>query len=237
MENRIQLAERISSLGHLAAGVAHEIRNPLNAISLGLQRLQREYSPQEESKKEEYLSFTSLIYKEIRRVNDIIEQFLNLSRPFQLNLKETLLGPLLEHLIHLFKEEAISRQITLRLEYTDLPPLLIDEEKLTQALINIMKNGMEAMGNGGTLTISTRSFRDRVEMVFSDTGCGIAPDQMKRIFDYYYTTKEKGMGLGLPIAHRIIEAHGGELNVESELGIGTRVTIILPKSKKEESKS
>ncbi len=237
MENRIQLAEKISSLGHLAAGVAHEIRNPLNAISLGLQRLQREYAPQEESKKEGYLSFTSLIYKEIRRVNDIIEQFLNLSRPFQLHLKETLLGPLLDHLINLFKEEAISRQITLRLEHTDLPPLLIDGEKLTQALINIMKNGMEAMGNGGTLTISTRSFRDRVEIVFSDTGCGIAPDQMKRIFDYYYTTKEKGMGLGLPIAHRIIEAHGGELKVESELGIGTRVTITLPKSKKEELKS
>lgn len=237
MENRIQLAERISSLGHLAAGVAHEIRNPLNAISLGIQRLQREFSPQEESKKEEYLSFTSLISKEIRRVNEIIEQFLNLSRPFQLNRKEIGLNSLLENLVNLFKEEASSHQVHLQLEATELPSLPIDEEKLTQALINIMKNGIEAMENGGTLKITARSFRDRVEIVFADSGSGIAPDQMERIFDYYYTTKEKGVGLGLPMAHRIIEAHGGQLKVESQLGVGTRVTILLPTIKKEESKT
>ena len=122
MEDRVQLAERLSSLGHLAAGVAHEIRNPLNAMGMGLQRLKREFLPQDESKKEEYLSFTELILKEIRRVNEIIEQFLTLSRPFQLNLKESSLQELLKNLITLFQEEASSQKITLQLEIgSDLP--------------------------------------------------------------------------------------------------------------------
>ncbi|MGQ9637835.1 MAG: two-component system sensor histidine kinase NtrB [Thermodesulfobacteriota bacterium] len=228
MEDRIQFAEKLSSLGHVAAGVAHEIRNPMNAIGMGLQRLRREFSPGEESKREEFLSYTTLIYREIQRINEIIEQFLNLSRPFKLNLKKVSLRSLLEHLIQLFKDEAASRRIDLKLELTDLPYVSLDEEKLTQAFINIIKNGMEAMENGGTFRILTRVIKNYVEIVFIDTGSGIAPDQIDRIFNYYYTTKEKGVGLGLPISHRIIEAHGGQLKLESQLGVGTRVTIILP---------
>jgi signal transduction histidine kinase len=229
MEGRIQLAERISSLGHLAAGVAHEIRNPLNAIGMGLQRLKREFLPPDETKREEYISFTELILKEIRRVNDIIEQFLTLSRPFQLNLKEASLQDLLNHLVTLFQEEASSLGIRLQSDIpSDLPRLAIDPEKLTQALINIMKNGMQAMGQGGILHVETKSLKDRVEVTISDSGSGIPPEQMEKIFNYYYTTKEKGVGLGLPIAHRIIEAHEGQLKIESRVGVGTKVTVMLP---------
>ena len=229
MENRVQLAERLSSLGHLAAGVAHEIRNPLNAMGMGLQRLKREFPPQEESKKEEYLSFTDVILKEIRRVNEIIEQFLTLSRPFELNLSVSLLEDLLNNLVTLFREEASSQGITIQAQLdSGLPSIKLDSEKLTQAFINIMKNGIQAMEKGGVLRIETKPSRDHVEVVISDTGSGIPPDQMEKIFNYYYTTREKGIGLGLPMAHRIIEAHGGQLKLESKVGTGTKVTITLP---------
>jgi signal transduction histidine kinase len=229
MEDRIQLAERLSSLGHLAAGVAHEIRNPLNAMGMGLQRLKREFLPPDESKREEYISFMELILKEIRRVNEIIEQFLTLSRPFQLNLRKSSLQDLLNDLVTLFREEASSLGIALWAEIpSDLPLIKVDPERLTQAFINIMKNGMQAMEKGGTLRIETKSLKEGVEVAISDSGSGILPEQMEKIFNYYYTTKDKGIGLGLPLAHRIIEAHGGHLKIESRVGSGTKVTVILP---------
>jgi signal transduction histidine kinase len=229
MEDRIRIAERLSSLGHLAAGVAHEIRNPLNAIGMGLQRLRREFVPQEESKRQEYFAFADVMSKEIRRVNDIVEQFLTLSRPSQLHLATSSLQELLKHLVLLLQEEASSRGIRLQLEMTpELPSIKMDAEKLMQALLNLVKNGLQAIENGGTVRIEARVLKNRIQVSISDTGAGIPSDQMEKIFNYYYTTKEKGVGLGLPIAHRIIEAHGGQLTVESQVGFGTKVTIALP---------
>jgi signal transduction histidine kinase len=132
-------------------------------------------------------------------------------------------------LVTLFQEEASSLGITLQAEIpSELPLIKMDPERLTQAFINIMKNGMQAMGQGGILRIETKPLREGVEVIISDSGPGIPPEQMEKIFNYYYTTKEKGVGLGLPIAHRIIEAHGGQLKIESQVGSGTKVIVTLP---------
>jgi signal transduction histidine kinase len=137
----------------------------------------------------------------------------------------------MKNLVALFQEEATSLGIILQVKMpADLPLIKMDPERLTQAFINIMKNGMEAMDQGGTLDIKTKSLREGVEVIISDSGSGIPPEQMEKIFNYYYTTKEKGVGLGLPIAHRIIEAHGGQLKIESRVGSGTEVTVTLPLS-------
>lgn len=229
MQHRIQLAERLSSLGHLAAGFAHEIRNPLNAISMGIQRLRRDYHPNEEIKNREFLSFTDLILNEVRRLNEIVEQFLGLSKPFKLNLRKFSIRELLDNLINLFQEEANSKGIRIEKEFhMNLPHIEIDPERLTQALINIMKNGMEAMDSGGLLRIEAFTLREYLKIIVTDSGKGISKDQVDKVFNYYYTTKENGVGLGLPIAHRIIEAHGGHLELESKLGLGTKVTISIP---------
>jgi two-component system sensor histidine kinase HydH len=234
MEDRIQLAERLSSLGHLAAGVAHEIRNPLNAIGLGLQRMRREFLPPDGSNREAFIGFTDVISKEVRRVNDIVEQFLTLARPLQLNMQRASLQELLSRLITLFQEEAASHHIEIQREIaSDLPATPIDSDRLTQALINIIKNGMEAMEEGGTLRVQARVLKNQVEVVIADSGPGIPPDRLEKVFNYYYTTKETGTGLGLPLAHRIIEAHGGQLELESQAGSGTTVKITLPLEKKD----
>jgi len=104
----------------------------------------------------------------------------------------------------------------------------MDAEKLMQALLNLVKNGIQAIENEGTVRIEARILKNRIQVSISDTGAGISSDQIEKIFNYYYTTKEKGVGLGLPIAHRIIEAHGGQLTVESKVGSGTKVTVALP---------
>lgn len=228
MEDRIQLTERLSSLGHLAAGVAHEIRNPLNAISMGIQRIKREYIPEEETKRKEFLSFTDIILKEIKRVNDIINHFLTLSKPFKLNKKISSIEEILNHILTLFEEETNLKNIVIKKEFQQLPMIKVDPELLTQALINLMKNSIEAMRDGGTIKIEARSVKGFLKIILSDTGIGIPEDQIEKVFNYYYTTKEDGTGLGLPIAHRIIEAHGGELKLESKPGTGTKVSILIP---------
>jgi signal transduction histidine kinase len=142
---------------------------------------------------------------------------------------ESLLQDLLKNLVILFQEEASSLGISLQTEIPSaLPPIKMDPERLTQAFINIMKNGMQAMSKGGILHIEAKSLKEGLEVVISDSGSGIPPEQMEKIFNYYYTTKERGVGLGLPIAHRIIEAHGGQLKIESRVGAGTKVTVTLP---------
>jgi len=230
MRKRLEQSERLSSLGQLAAGVAHEIRNPLNAISMASQRLQREYMPCEQDKSTEFGRLTGVIRDEIRRLNVIIEDFLTFSRSRRLELREFSLTEVIQKLARLMGEEARVRGIdlTVRPEQGSLI-VPMDVDKLQQALINIVKNAMESIDGTGSIGIAMEKLPgDRAVVRITDTGSGLAPGEVEKIFDPDYTTKEKGLGLGLPIAYEIVRGHGGTIRVQSSPGQGTTFEIELP---------
>lgn len=233
MGQRLQRAQRLSSMGQLAAGVAHEIRNPLNAISMASQRLRREYAPPDEERREEFSRITGIIRDEIRRLNGIIEEFVTFFRIKRLQLKRRSLVDVLGKIVGLMEEEATARGIMIKTEWhgSDIP-VSMDEDKLRQALYNILKNAMESITGNGTITVSTHHAEAHsVAIRIADTGSGLTAEQVEHIFDPEYTTKEKGLGLGLTLSHEIIRSHHGEIHVQSRVGSGTTFEILLPVEK------
>ena len=239
MGRRLQQAEKLSALGQLAAGVAHEIRNPLNAISMASQRISREYSPDEEEKKKGFKYITGIISEEIKRLNRIVEEFVIFSRSRRLKFSNHSVTYVLERITGLIREEANLRKIDIKTVWKDDDSLIIpiDVDKLRQAFYNIFKNAMEAIPGRGTITISAEpDGRGMISIKISDTGCGLTPDEIDHIFNPEYTTKEKGLGLGLSLVHEIIRGHGGEIHVESEVGSGTTFDILLPMKNREKGR-
>ncbi len=233
MERQLEKAERLSALGHLAAGVAHEIRNPLNAISMASQRLKREFMPADEDKIREFQTLAGVIRDEIRRLDGIIEEFLTFSKSRRLELHDYPVSELLLKIVNLIREEASSKRITVETRYNGTPAIIpMDVDKLEQAIINFVKNAMESISGEGSVVISVDSSgKDRVSIKISDNGCGMSSEEVERIFNPEYTTKEKGLGLGLPLAHEIIRGHGGEIRVLSQPGSGTTFEILLPRER------
>jgi signal transduction histidine kinase len=229
LRNRLQQSERLSSLGQLAAGVAHEIRNPLNAISMATQRLQRDFAPRDPEKVDKFQNMTSVIRDEVRRLNGIIEEFLAFSRTQRLELREYPIEDVLRKLISLVEEEARTKGISIHHNLDGKQSIVpMDVDKLQQALLNILKNAMESITGKGEITINVERSAKAVNLKMSDTGAGLKPEDLEKIFNPEYTTKEKGLGLGLPIAHEIIRGHDGVIKVESKLGAGTTFSIVLP---------
>ncbi len=230
MERQLEKAERLSSLGQLAAGVAHEIRNPLNAISMASQRLKRECSPADEEKRKEFETLAGVIRDEIRRLNGIIEEFLTFSKSRRLDLRDSPVQEVLQKILHLISAEAASRGIALRTDWEEKPIVIpMDMDKLQQAFLNFIKNAMESISSEGTITLAVRKTDNgQVSIRITDTGCGMTTEEVERIFNPEYTTKEKGLGLGLPLSHEIIRGHGGEIRVLSRKGEGTTFEILLP---------
>jgi signal transduction histidine kinase len=233
MERRLDKAERLSALGQLAAGVAHEIRNPLNAVSMASQRLKRDFVPADEDKAREFQSLAGVIRDEIRRLNGIIEEFLTFSKSRRLEFHDYPVTDVLQKIVNLIREEATAKNIDIRTHWsTDGAIIPMDMDKLQQALLNIIKNAMESMDGKGVIDITvTQKTKDKISIKVSDTGCGMTSNEVKRIFSPEYTTKEKGLGLGLPLAHEIVRGHSGEILVFSEQGSGTTFEIILPAEK------
>ena len=233
MERRLEKAERLSSLGHLAAGVAHEIRNPLNAISMATQRLKRDYVPPDEAKAQEFKNLSTVIRDEIRRLNAIIEEFLSFSKSRRLELSNFSVTEVLQKIVSLIAEEAKSKGITLETKWRLSPAVIpMDMNKLQQAFLNFIKNAMESITGQGTITIAVdKENKNYLLVSITDTGCGMTAEEIEKIFSPEYTTKEKGLGLGIPMATEIVRGHGGDVRVISRRGAGTTFEIILPLEK------
>ena len=229
IEEQLRKAERLSALGELSAVLAHEIRNPLGSIRGTAEILKDDLHPG--GKKYEFLE---ILLKETDRLNRVVEDFLNLARPLQVERGTCDLMAALGDVVALVSAEAASRGVRLLLVPADIPQVYGDPEKLRQVFLNLILNGVQATGRGGSLTISAAPIADGedalpfVRISFADTGEGIAPDDLERIFEPFYTTKDGGTGLGLTITQRIVESHGGRIEVESGTGRGTVFRIFLP---------
>jgi len=226
LEAEVERRERLSTLGNMAAAVAHEIRNPLNAISMGLQRLRVEFAPVES---DEYRRLLEVAQGEVRRLNSIVEEFLSLARPLSLKPEPVQVAALLDEIAGLVENEARDARIRIERDIAaGLPVLHADRDRMNQVLLNLTLNSIQAMPDGGSLTLGAAAADGNMTLTVKDTGPGISPDLLPRVFEPYVTAKTKGLGLGLTIARRIVEAHGGRIEVDSALGRGTSFRVILP---------
>ncbi len=226
LEENAKRKEKLSAMGELASGVAHEIRNPINAIGMIAQRLQKEFSPGENN--DEFNTITNLLRSEVTRINKIIKQFLDYARPFEVRPAEVDADDYFDRIFQLFQAEADKRKIDFKMFSTNPCKVRLDPELMQQALMNLVQNAFEASGEEGKISIHYKCMDDRIEIMISDNGKGIPEDRKKKIFDLYYTSKKDGTGLGLSITQKIIEQHRGTISFESALNKGTTFKILLP---------
>lgn len=238
LEQQLRRSEKLSAINTLSAAVAHEIRNPLSAMDLNLSLLEDELrSAQRVSEPvQEYLDVLNV---EIKRLKGILDNFARFSMPTALVFGEVRLESILQHLVQLIRGEAQEKGVALQLVCPpDLSPIPADENQLAQVFLNLMINALQAMPEGGALQIDVRekkSGNERwVEVRFSDTGVGIKKEKTNKIFEPFFSTRPGGSGLGLAVAHRIIEDHGGTIHVESAEGKGSVFTVWLPVDKRKE---
>jgi two-component system sensor histidine kinase HydH len=236
-EAQLRRADRLSALGQLSAGLAHEIRNPLGAIKGAVEILEEDF-PGGHPKSE----FFAIILKEVKRLNDVVTNFLNFARPVTLQFAPVDVREVLTSLEGLISGQARAHRVQVFTTFHEGPArVMADEALLKQAFLNIMLNALEAMSEGGDLAISTRLVdsgtatileaqgrEEWLEVVFDDTGSGISDEHLGRVFDPFFTTKTDGTGLGLAITYRIVENHRGGIRVMSQPGKGTTFAITLP---------
>lgn len=226
--------EKIQAVQSLAAGVAHEIGNPLNSLNIHLQVIERKIKKRADPRlAAELLESLEITRNEIKRLDFIVEDFLNAVRPTQPVPQATDLNELLHESLNFIGPEVADRRISIVLELReDLPLIQVDRDQMKQVFYNLIRNSGQAIGSDGEIIVKTGCDDENVFFTFADNGPGIPADQVSRVFEPYYTTKKAGSGLGLMIVHRIIHDHGGELQFQSQVGTGTEVTVFLPRAER-----
>lgn len=227
-------SERMNVLTMLAAGVAHEIGNPLNSLHIHLQVVERKLRKKAQPALARELGDSLRVAREeIKRLDFIVQKFLSAVRPTVPRLVLSDLNQIIRESVEFLGPEIADRGIDARLQlHADLPRLRVDPDQIKQAFYNLIRNAAQAVGSNGSLAIRTDFNDEQVIVSFADTGEGISPEQLGKVFEPYFTTKKTGSGLGLLIVHRIIREHGGEIEFESERHAGTTVTIYLPRFEK-----
>ncbi len=228
LQERVRRSERLAAVGRLAAGVAHEIRNPLSSIRGFAQFFMQRFKGQE--KEQEY---ASIMVREVDRLNRVIAELLDFARPKEIRREPRSLEDILEHTLRLLETDLAKKSVKLKKVYEDnLPPIRVDRDRLAQAFLNLLLNSLEAIEKEGTIEIhvgkETRSGQPNLTVSIADTGRGIPDEDLEKIFEPFFSTKQKGTGLGLAIVHQIVEAHKGEIRVQSGKGEGTTFSIFLP---------
>jgi signal transduction histidine kinase len=230
MEKRVQENKMLSSMANMAAGVAHEVRNPLNSISMIIQRLQLEFTPKNDEDVDEYMSFTALMKNEVDRINKIVTDFLGFSKPFDLKRSNFLISDFLNDTIKLFISEASKKGVKLELKDSAKKKMFFgDHDKLTQVFVNLIKNAIDAVNSNGIIAVnSTIEKKQKWLITIEDNGVGIPIKKLDHIFDIYFTTKQNGTGLGLYISRKIVLAHNGSIIFSESRFSGTKVSVQLP---------
>lgn len=230
LEGQLQQAEKSAVIGRLGSAIAHEIRNPLNYINLTLDHLRSKFSPEDGERRATFTKLTSQLKDEVARINSQITDFLNYSRPANVNLRPVEARSVIEDSLRIVEAQAAENNIKIAVvEHEDVPQIMGDPEFLRSVFNNLFINGVQAMGgDGGKLTVKISPDGDFVRFEVSDTGSGISPENLTKVFEPYFSTKETGTGLGLAIVQKIVELHTGTIDVESAEGEGTKFTVRLP---------
>jgi two-component system, NtrC family, sensor kinase len=227
-QTRLLQSERLAAIGRMAAHVSHEVRNPLSSIGLNVELLEEELA----SANRETKDLLAAIHREIERLRDVTEEYLRVARLPNPRLEPEHVGDVIAGTLQLMRAELNAAAVKLDLQIDeDLPLVAMDEAQIRQVLINLLKNAREAMPNGGRIGIRAVRKGEGVEVAIRDEGIGMDAEQQERIFDLFYTTKQRGSGLGLPLTQQIVVAHGGEIRCESAVGAGTVFTLYFPAAK------
>jgi signal transduction histidine kinase len=232
LEEQLRQAEKSAVIGRLGSAIAHEIRNPLNYINLTLDHLRSKFAPEDPERIGSFSKLIGQIKAEVARINQQISDFLNYSRPTNVNLQEIDARRVIEDSLRIVEAQASENDIRIAVvEREDVPKILADPEFLRSVFNNLFINAVQAMGNeGGSLNVKISPENGFVRIDIADTGSGIQEPNLSKIFEPYFSTKETGTGLGLAIVQKIVEVHNGTIEVESEPGVGTKFTVKLPKA-------